>query len=79
MRYSIHCAQMIKERGIRLEWAEMAFNTPDRTEDQPDGTRRYIKQIPEHGYRWLRIVVSVSRDQPTCVTAFFDRRLRKTR
>jgi hypothetical protein len=79
MRYTAHCEQMLSERGIHREWAERTLLAPDRTEDRPDGTRHYIKQIPEHGGRWLRLVISGADGSPTCVTAFFDRRLRKTR
>jgi spermidine synthase len=79
MDFSAHCRQMLNERGIALEWAERAVSDPDRTEDRPDGTRHYLKQIPEHGHRWLRVVISDAGSYQTCVTVFFDRRLRKSR
>jgi hypothetical protein len=79
MDFSVHCRQMLEEREITVEWAERALKHPDRTEDRSDGTRHYLKQIPEHGNRWLRIVVNDADGAPTCVTAFFDRRLRRSR
>ncbi len=77
MDFSTHCQQMLKEREIPLEWVELTFNYPDLTEDRPDGTRHYLKQIPAYEYRWLRLVMNIDADAPTCVTLFFDRRLSK--
>jgi hypothetical protein len=79
MDFTAHCRQMLQERQIPVEWAERALIQPDRTEDRVDGTRHYIKQIAEHGNRWLRVVISDADGSPTCVTVFFDRRLRTSR
>jgi hypothetical protein len=68
---------MLKERGIAPEWVERAVGLPDKTEDHEDGTRHFIKRIPEFGYRWLRVVVNVTATPEKRVTAFFDRRLRR--
>jgi len=68
---------MLKERGIRREWADRALEAPDRIEDHEDGTRHYIKQIPEYGNRWLRVIVNSVSVPENRVTAFFDRRLRR--
>jgi hypothetical protein len=38
---------MLKERGIACEWADLAVREPDRTEDRDDGTRHFIRRIPE--------------------------------
>ncbi|MFO8152437.1 hypothetical protein [Thioalkalivibrio sp.] len=51
---------MLVERGIPAEWADRATEFPDRTEDKGDGTRHFIKQIPESGGRWLTVVVNVA-------------------
>ena len=72
-----HFGDMLEERGISREWAERALNQPDTTEDHKDGTRHFIKQIPEFGNRWLRVVINVTIQPNKGVTAFFDRRLRK--
>ncbi len=68
---------MLNERGIEPEWADRTTRDPDRTEEHDDGTWHFIKQIPEFGNRWLRIVVNVSVAPEKRLTAFFDRRLRK--
>ncbi|MCF7838725.1 MAG: DUF4258 domain-containing protein [Candidatus Marinimicrobia bacterium] len=79
MEDSIHFAGMLRERGIRREWVDAVLEHPDQTEDHDDGTRHYIKQIPECENRWLRIVVNVVVFPEKRVTAFFDRRLRRMR
>jgi hypothetical protein len=68
---------MLKERGIEPEWVDRTIRDPDQTEDHDDGTRHFIRQIPEFGNRWLRVVVNVTVDPEKRVTAFFDRRLRR--
>ena len=73
---TVHFEDMLKERQIKREWADLAVLKPDATENQPDGTRHYIRRIPEFGGRWLRVVVNVASDPEKRVTAFFDRRLR---
>jgi hypothetical protein len=72
-----HFEDMLKERGIAPEWAERAMATPDITEDHDDGTRHFIKRIPEFGNRWLRVIVNVAGTPEKTVTVFFDRRLRR--
>jgi hypothetical protein len=72
-----HFGDMLRERGIAPEWAECARFDPDMTEDHDDGTRHFIKRIPEFGNRWLRVVVNVAVTPDRPVTAFFDRRLRR--
>lgn len=70
---------MLKERGIEREWVDRTTRDPDRTEEHDDGTRHFIKQIPEFGNRWLRVVVNIGVEPERRVTAFFDRRLRRAR
>ncbi len=72
-----HFDEMLKERRIPQEWAERALTTPDLTEDHDDGTRHFIKRIPEYGNRWLRVIVNVTETLEKPVTVFFDRRLRR--
>jgi hypothetical protein len=68
---------MLSERGIWPEWADLAIREPDMVEDHDDGTRHFIKQIPEFGNRWLRVIVDITMTPHKRVTAFFDRRLRR--
>lgn len=72
-----HFGEMLKERGIALEWTRRARTDPDVTEEHEDGTRHFIKRIPEFGNRWLRVVMNVTETPEKPVTAFFDRRLRR--
>ena len=72
-----HFDDMLKERGISPEWVERTIGSPDTTEDHKDGTRHFIKRIPEFGNRWLRVVANVKVTPEKRVTAFFDRRLRR--
>ncbi|MCP4626711.1 MAG: DUF4258 domain-containing protein [bacterium] len=78
MEFSKHFNQMLEERNIRREWVNQTSDAPDNVEEIEDGTRHYIKQIPEYGNRWLRVVVNVRANPNRAVTAFFDRRLRRT-
>jgi hypothetical protein len=68
---------MLEERNIRREWVDQALEAPDNIEDIEDGTQHYIKQIPEYGNRWLRVVINVQVNPNRAVTAFFDRRVRR--
>nr|VFJ42858.1 MAG: protein of unknown function (DUF4258) [Candidatus Kentron sp. DK] len=70
-----HFSKKLNEREIRREWVDRTTQTPDRTEDHDDGTRHFIKRIPEFENRWLRVVVNVAVYPNKRVTAFFDRRL----
>ena len=72
-----HFSDMLKERGIAPEWEDRVRADPDKTEDRDDGTRHFIKRIPEFGNRWFRVVVNVKDTPEKRVTAFFDRRLRR--
>ena len=72
-----HFGDMLNERRIEREWVDRAIREPDRTEEHDDGTRHFIRQIPEFGDRWLRVVVNVTAQPERRVTAFFDRRLRR--
>jgi hypothetical protein len=74
-----HFRQMLMERNIREDWVERTLSNPDRVEEHEDGTKHFLKEIPEFGHRWLRIVVSVAIEPEQAVTAFFDRRLRSGR
>jgi len=76
MKESRHFLNMLTERGIKPEWVDMTINDPYSTDEYDDGTLHYIKQIPEFGDRWLRVIVNASVSPIILVTAFFDRRLR---
>jgi hypothetical protein len=77
MADTVHFEDMLNERGIEPEWADRAVNEPDKIEDHHDGTRHYIKQIPEFENRWLRVIVNKTVIPEKRITAFFDWRLRR--
>jgi hypothetical protein len=70
---------MLKEREIPEEWMWRAIREPDRTETEADGNIHYMKAIPEHGGRFLRVVVNPHIQPRRIVTLFFDRRLGRQR
>ena len=57
---------------IRDEWIERTMVAPAREHVLADGRIRRWKQIPEHGDRYLRVVLLA--DGETVHNAFFDRR-----
>ena len=79
MEFTSHFIEMLEERAIPWEWVEQALQAPNQIEDREDGTRHFMKQIPEYENRWLRVVVNVNLNPHRAITAFFDRRLRRTK
>ena len=77
MEFAEHFKNMLKERSIQQEWVDRVLHEPQRVEDHEDGTRHFLRQIEEHGNRWLRVVVNIQVQPNRAVTAFFDRRLRR--
>ena len=75
IEWSHHARAMLEERRIKQDWALQALQEPDRIQDQDDGNRAYIKAIPEHGGRYLRVVLNPRRSPNRAVTVFLDRRL----
>lgn len=75
IEFSKHARDVMRERHIPEEWVRRSIDDPDRTETPPDGTMHYIKAIPEHGGRFLRVVVNPVVKPQRVVTVFFDRRL----
>ncbi len=76
-KFSSHARLMIRERSISEEWVQQTINFPDRTEVGKDKNVHYIKVIPEHGGRFLHVVVNTNVTPKRIITVFFDRRLRK--
>ncbi len=76
MQYTRHFKDMLKERSILMSLVNRTLAEPEKVEDHPDGTKHFLRQIPEQGNRWLRIIVNITVVPNKAVTAFFDRRLR---
>jgi len=72
---SMHAQDMLRERDIPEEWMWRAIDTPDRVEVGVDNNKHYMKSIPEHGGRFLHVVVNHHLRPNRVVTLFFDRRL----
>jgi hypothetical protein len=73
-----HFKEMLKERNISMEMVNKAMTIPDKTEEREDGTKHYLKLFNINGGRWLRVIININSDPPRRITAFFDRRLRRT-
>jgi hypothetical protein len=74
-----HFRVVVEERRISRYWIELTLREPDNSEMHDDGTRHFLKQIDEYDGRWLRVVVNAVDSPEKLVTAFFDRRLRKSK
>jgi Domain of unknown function (DUF4258) len=74
-----HAALVTAERGIGLDWLELALASPDRIE--PDRNDPFLchalKSVPEFGGRTLRVVYDGSTTPWRVVTAYFDRSQRR--
>lgn len=77
IEYGQHFRDMMRERKITEEWVDRCISEPDDTKDLSDGTKHFLKKIPEHGNRWLRVIIKSTVTPWKGVTLFFDRRLRK--
>jgi hypothetical protein len=76
IEFANHARDMLRERNIPEDWVQRTIRSPDRIEVRPDGHTHYIRAIPEHGGRFLRVVVNPHVTPKRIVTLFFDRRLR---
>ena len=74
-----HAKDMMKERGIPIEWIERAIQAPDRENTGADGLAHYFKVISEHGERILHVVVNPHASPRKVITIFFDRRARRVK
>ena len=74
---SKHAQEMLIERNIPEERMMRALSAPDHTEIGTDKNIHYIKAIPEHEERFLRVIVNQQVTPQRVVTLFFDRRLRR--
>jgi hypothetical protein len=78
LEWSQHANNVAQERRIPEDWAFRAIESPDRSEIADDGLWHYVKAIPEHGGRFLRVIVNRNVSPNRIVTLFFDRRLGRT-
>ena len=76
LQYTQHFKDMLKERSIPVSLIKCTLTEPEKIEDRADGTRHFLRRIPKHKNRWLRVIVNITVVPNKVVTAFFDRRLR---
>ena len=79
LEWSQHAKDVARERQISEGWVLSAIQHPDRSEARNDGLWHYIKSIPEHGGRFLRVVVNRNVSPNRVVTVFFDRRVGRSK
>lgn len=77
IEFASHARDMLRERNIPEEWVQRTIRSPDRTEVRADSHTHYMKAIPEHGGRFLRVVVNPHVTPKRIITLFFDRRVRR--
>ena len=75
LEWTRHAREMLVERNIAEEWVFRAIRDSDYHERGDDANIHYIKAIPEHGGRLLRVVVNPNVPPNRILTVFFDRRL----
>lgn len=75
IEFSKHALDMLRERSISEQWVRLAIQSPDRVDVGEDSSLHYAKAIPEHGGRFLHVVVNPHTTPQRVVTVFFDRRL----
>ena len=73
--FSAHAKTMMQERMIDMDWIVSAIQRPDRIERKQEDEIHYLKQIPEYGGKFLRVIVNPTVRPPRVITVFFDRRV----
>lgn len=70
MSISVCFRDILDEREIQREWVERTEREPEHIDERDDGTRHFIRRIPENGNRWLRVVVKLAVAPNRPVTGF---------
>jgi len=68
--FTIHAKTMMHERLIKEDWVARAVKNPDLTELRGNVEKHYIKQIPETGGKYLRVIVNPSVSPRRVITVF---------
>lgn len=73
-RLSDHARKRLQQRNIKEEWLLAAIDFPDAIEnDDEDGTLIHaLKDIPDRGFRRLRVIYNETTKPITIVTAYFE-------
>ena len=70
IEWTRHAQEMLRERNISEEWVFRAIRDSDYDATGEDGNMHYIKAIPEHGGRLLRVIVNPGVFPNRIVTVF---------
>jgi hypothetical protein len=75
-----HALVVLNERALDLSWVERTAREPEWTEPEPadPSLQRRFRSVPERGGRILRVVCGEDDATITIVTAFLDRRARRS-
>ncbi|OQW59902.1 MAG: hypothetical protein BVN28_09835 [Nitrospira sp. ST-bin4] len=73
-----HAADAMEKRNIRREWLESVLVAPGRkSPDLVDSSlEHWLRIIPEHDNRVLRVIVNIQANPLRVVTLYFDRTVR---
>jgi Domain of unknown function (DUF4258) len=76
---TIHAAQAVSERELRLEWIESAARACEWSRPDPQGNEieQRFRAIPEYENRILRVACLESATEIRIITAFFDRKAKR--
>lgn len=77
--FTRHAEDMLEERKIERIWVETTVSAPESLENDPKRPETFsaLRQIPEHGGRYLRVVYTITGGTVKIITAYFDRRYRR--
>lgn len=80
MEYELshHAADMLLRRGIRREWLELALDSPQRIEKDPDDPAivHHLRTIEACEGRVLRVLYNDTVAPVRVVSVFLDRRMK---
>ena len=73
-----HAVDAMEQRKISREWLEYVLSAPtQRTPDLVDPSlEHWLRMIPEHDNRVLRVIVNIQVHPMRVVTLYFDRTVR---
>lgn len=73
-KLSGHAEKRIRQRKIKLEWIAAALENPDNIENDTDDPMllHALKEIPEKGFKKLRVIFNELKVPWIVITAFFE-------
>ncbi|MFA5236716.1 MAG: DUF4258 domain-containing protein [Methanoregula sp.] len=75
LSFSAHAKVMMQERMIEEDWIISTVQAPDMTEIKREDEIHYIRQTPQNGGKFLRVIINPIVRPPRVITVFFDRRV----